>query len=199
MNIAKKLIDFVMDILETIVFVGSLFIVVYLFLFQPHMIKGASMDDSFHDGDYILTSKIAYRFDAPKHGDVVVFKSPRNPDIDFIKRIVGLPGDKVKVANGSVYVNDTPLSEPYAKHPITVMFEGFLQEGVDVTVPKGYIFVMGDNRPRSSDSREFGFIPQTDIVGEVFFQYFPPSHFGPIKNPFANKKMQSLQRVFYFS
>lgn len=199
MGIFKKLIDFVMDILETIVFVGSLFIVVYLFLFQPHMVKGASMDDSFHDGDYILTSKIAYRFSTPMRGDVVVFKSPYNPDIDFIKRIIGLPGDRIKIENGAVYVNGNPLDEPYAKQPITTIAQGFIHEGEEVIVPKGYIFAMGDNRPRSDDSREFGFIAQSEIIGKVFFQYFPPSHFGPIKNPYSVRALRTLYFVNDFA
>lgn len=186
MELLKKIIDFVMDILETIAFVGSLFIVVYLFILQPHQVKGASMENTFHSGDYILTSKIAYKFDKPKRGDVIVFKSPKNPDIDYIKRIIGLPGDRIMISNGEVYLNGELLNENYIAAKTTLMEGGFIKEGVTVTVPDGYLFVMGDNRPRSSDSREFGFIPITDVIGKVFFRYFPPQKAGWIKNPFQS-------------
>lgn len=191
MELVKKVIDFVMDILETIVFVGSLFIVVYLFIMQPHQVKGASMDNTFKSGDYILTSKISYKFEQPKRGDIVVFKSPKNPDIDFIKRIIGLPGNHVKIQNGDVVVDGAALDEKYITARTGLMENGFMREGVEVVVPEGYIFVMGDNRPRSSDSREFGFIPEADIIGRVFYRYFPPQKMGFIKNPYTNANRQS--------
>jgi len=96
-HLLKGILDFVMDILETVVFIGSLFIVVYLFIMQPNQVKGASMDPTFNSGDYIFTSKITYKLRGFERGDVVVFKSPKNPDIEYIKRIIGLPGDKVMV------------------------------------------------------------------------------------------------------
>jgi signal peptidase I len=187
MDILKKVIEFVMDILETITFVGSIFIVVYLFILQPHQVKGASMDTTFADGQYILTSKISYRISSPARGDVIVFKSPRDPDYDFIKRIIGLPGDKVKVQNSKVYLNGSSLEETYAQKPTNTYQNGFLSEGEEVTVPQGSLFVLGDNRPRSSDSREFGFIPQGSIVGRVIFRYYPVDVFGPIGNPWTDK------------
>ena len=85
MKIVKPIIDFVMDILETVVFIGSMFIVVYLFILTPNQVKGASMENTFHTGDYILTSRITYKFRKIERGDVVVFKSPKNPDIEYIK------------------------------------------------------------------------------------------------------------------
>src|SRR3990167_1081615 len=113
MGIVKGIIDFVMDILETIVFIGSLFIVVYLFIMAPNQVKGASMEPSFYTGEYILTSKITYKFRVPHRGDVVVFASPKNPDIDYIKRIIGLPGDQILVKDKEIYVNGTQLDEAY--------------------------------------------------------------------------------------
>lgn len=199
MEILKGIVDFIMDILETIAFVGSLFIVTYLFIMQPHQVKGASMENTFQSGDYILTSKIAYKFSPPKRGDVIVFKSPKNPDIDYIKRIIGLPGDRIMISNGEVYLNGTLLQENYIAAKTTLMEGGFMKEGVEVIVPEGYLFVMGDNRPRSSDSREFGFIPTTDVVGKVFFRYFPPHKTGWIKNPFQSslptKNQYSLSQL----
>ncbi len=195
MNLVKKIIEFVMDILETVVFVGSLFIVIYLFILQPNQIKGASMEPTFESGDYIFTSKITYRFRHPERGDIVVFRSPRNQDIEFIKRIIGLPGDIVMVRNQEVYVNDNMLSEPYISSKTPLWEGGFIKEGTPYLVPDGEIFVMGDNRPRSSDSREFGSIPVETVIGQVFYRYFPTPKMGALKNPFP-ESLRSLLNTF---
>lgn len=184
MNIVKGIIDFVMDILETIAFVGSLFIVIYLFIFQPNQVKGVSMEPTFQSGDYIITSKITYKFKKIERGDVVVFNSPKNPDIEYIKRIIGLPGDKIEVRDGKVYLNNQLLSENYIASKTNLWDNGYLKEGEPIFVPENFVFVMGDNRPRSSDSREFGPIPISSIVGTVIFRYFPPQKIGIIKNPY---------------
>lgn len=172
-----------MDILETITFVGSLFIVTYLFIAQPHQIKGQSMDNNFHDKEYIITSKITYKFHPPEKGDVIVFQSPHNPDIDYIKRIIGTPGDRVYIKNEKVYVNGSLVNEPYIEQPTRIFQNGFLSEGQEVIVPENHLFVLGDNRTRSSDSREFGFIRYEDVIGNVIFRYFPLDKLGPISNP----------------
>lgn len=183
MRIIKKIIDFVMDILETVVFIGSLFIVTYLFILQPNQVKGVSMEPTFHSGDYILTSKVTYKFRSPQRGDVVVFRSPRNPDIEYIKRILGLAGDKIEIKSGDLFVNDILTQENYISARTNLWDGGYLKESTPIIVPNGYLFVMGDNRPRSSDSREFGPVPIEGIIGFVFYRYFPPSQAGWIKNP----------------
>ena len=183
MSIIKAIINFVMDILETVTFVGSLFIVVYLFIMMPNQVKGASMEPTFQSGDYILTSKITYKLRPIERGDVVVFKSPRNPDIEYIKRIIGLPGDKILVSNGQVFVNDQLINENYISATTNLWETGYLKENEPIIVPQNYVFVMGDNRPRSSDSRDFGPVPIESIDGVVFYRYFPPQKAGLIKNP----------------
>ena len=183
MNLIKSVIKFVMEILETIVFIGSLFIVVYLFIMQPNQVKGASMEPTFQSGDYIFTSKITYKFRPIKRGDVIVFKSPKNPDIDYIKRIIALPGDTLLVDNGTVYVNNNQVTENYISDVTNLWNGGYIREGESVTIPEEDIFVMGDNRPRSSDSREFGPIPIDSVIGNVFYRYFPSIKMGIIKNP----------------
>jgi len=183
MKIIKAVIDFVMDILETIVFIGSFFIVIYLFIMQPNQVKGASMEPTFHTGDYILTSKITYKFRQPKRGDVIVLHSPKNPDIEYIKRIIGLPGDTVLINNGQVLINNIPLKESYISALTNLWEGGYIKEGIPLTVPENYLFIMGDNRPRSSDSREFGPIPIDSVIGVVFYRYYPPQKAGWIKNP----------------
>lgn len=178
-----------MEILETVVFVGSIFIVVYLFILQPNQIKGASMEPTFHNGNYIFTSKVTYKLRAPIRGDVVVFHAPRNPDLEYIKRIIGLPGDTVLIENEKVYVNGEQIEEPYISDLTTLGLAGFAEEGVPMAVPEGQYFVMGDNRPRSSDSREFGPIPYESIIGQVIYRYFPFHEMGTVDNPFDGKEL----------
>lgn len=198
LGILKSIVNFVMDILETIVFVGSLFIVVYLFIMQPNQVKGASMDPTFATGDYIFTSKITYKIRNYHRGEVVVFRSPSNPDIEYIKRIIGLPGDTVMIKNEEVYVNGVLLNEPYIAAKTNVWEGGYSKDGEATTVPQGMLFVMGDNRPRSSDSREFGPITQESVIGLVFYRYFPPNKMGIIENPFPIK-LQTYFSRFYLS
>ena len=183
--VLKSVFEFVMEILETIVFIGSLFIVVYLYIVQPNQVKGVSMDPTFQNGDYIFTSKMTYKFRKPERGDVVVFKSPRNPDIEYIKRVIGVPGDTVVVTNNQVSVNGRILEEQtYINQPTELVDFGAMKEGVPITVPDGQVVVFGDNRPRSSDSREFGPIPFETIVGQVFYRYYPSNKAGWVENPF---------------
>ncbi|MBI3619911.1 signal peptidase I [Candidatus Roizmanbacteria bacterium] len=193
MRVIKVVIDFVMDILETIVFIGSLFIVIYLFVAQPNLVKGVSMEPTFQTNDYILTSKVTYRIRPMHRGDIVVFKSPRNPDIDYIKRIIALPGDNILVRNGNVFVNDELINEPYIAARTNLWGEGgFLKEGVSLVIPPENVFVMGDNRPHSSDSREFGYIPLSSIIGQVFYRYFPPTKAHWLKNPWPKNRQTKL-------
>src|SRR3989337_2111652 len=100
----SSLWEYIVDIIETVVIAAAIFVVVYLFLLQPHQVKGASMEPNFHDGEYILTDKISYRFGDPKRGDIVIFKAPTNPNVDFIKRIVALPGEKLEIKNNKIII-----------------------------------------------------------------------------------------------
>ncbi len=186
MKILRAIFFFVMEIMETIVFIGSLFIVMYLFIVQPNQVKGVSMDYTFASGDYIFTSKITYKFRGYQRGDIIVFKSPKNPDIEYIKRIIGLPGDTVLVEDKQVFVNDILIDEPYIADATVLWENGFTVNGVPYTVPDGYLYVMGDNRPRSSDSREFGPITFESVVGQVFYRYLPPQKAGWMENPWPS-------------
>src|SRR3989339_1805142 len=143
MKIVKPIIDFVMDILETVVFIGSIFIVVYLFIITPNQVKGASMEPTFQTGDYILTSRITYKFRKIERGDVVVFKSPKNPDIEYIKRIIGLPGDVITISDGVVKVNNIQLTEKYISATTNLWDTGCIKNNVEYSVPDGELFVMG--------------------------------------------------------
>ena len=186
MQVLRNILAFVMDVLETVTFVGSIFIVVYLFILQPNQVKGASMEPTFDSGDYIFTSKITYKFRPLERGDVVVFRSPRNPDIEYIKRIIALPGDRVRITDTRVYVNETLVQEAYISAQTELWDGGFVKDNEEIMLGSNEVFVMGDNRPRSSDSREFGPILTDTIIGNVFFRYYPPQKIGPVDNPIPN-------------
>ena len=180
----KSGVNFVFDFLETIVVALSVFVVIYLFIVQPHEVKGSSMEPTFQNNEYIITDKVSYRFGKPNRGDVVIFKAPVNPDVDYIKRIIGLPGETVMIENGRIYIDGKILNEPYLEDLTPVFPGGFIKEGAVVSVPEDHYFVMGDNRPHSSDSREFGPIEKKLIIGKAVFRYWPINNLGLI--PGAN-------------
>lgn len=191
-EIIKRLVAIFFDVIESVVVALSVFVVIYLFLVQPHQVKGASMDPTFHDGEYILTDKISYRFNQPQRGDVIVFKAPRNPDFDYIKRIIGLPGDTISIVDGLVYVNNQKIDEKYIDSETIILPGQFIKEGQQITLGGNEYFVLGDNRSHSSDSRQWGTVPRKDIIGKVFFRYWPFTKFGVIEKP-EDFKMQALR------
>lgn len=173
----KRLGSFFLDILEVVVFAIGIFFFVYLLIMRPHKIKGQSMHPNFPDGEYLLTQRVSYYLGDPQRGDVIVFKPPISEEDEFIKRIIGLPGDKVAVRNGKVFVNGKELKETY----LTDVYTGdgaFLEEGKEFTVPDGKYFTMGDNRPHSSDSRSWGPITKKEISGKAWLIYWPPKLAG---------------------
>ena len=183
MNFIKKAVAAFFDFLQGIVVIMAIMVMIYLFIMSPQEISGASMEPNFHNGEYILTNKIIYKFKEPIRGDVIIFKSPKDKTVDYIKRIIGLPGDTVRLENNSYYVNDVKIEEPYEPSDMPIYGGSFLAEGDEITVPEGQYFVSGDNRPHSSDSREFGTIAKEEFIGQAFFRYFPVSQLGLIVRP----------------
>lgn len=170
----------ILDALEPVVLAFAIFMMVYLFLFQPHKVDGKSMYPNFHDREFILTDKITYRRSDPQRGDVVVFHAPPPYDSDFIKRIIGLPGETIEVKDGLVFINDVKLKEVYLPDAYLTAEKAFLREGVPYRIPDGYYMVFGDNRSYSSDSREWGPIAKKAIVGKAWFRYWPVDRIGLI-------------------
>lgn len=184
--ILKQIGQFFLDIIETLVIALSIFLVVYLFLLQPHQVNGQSMVPNFQSGEYVLTDKISYKFGDPKRGDVIVFHAPpaahcpQGTGCDFIKRILALPGESVEVKNDSVYVNAIPLQEAYIPDDFETLAGNFTKNKV-ITLGMDEYFAVGDNRPYSSDSRAWGPIQRGSIVGKAFFKYWPPESMGSIQ------------------
>lgn len=160
-------------LLILIISFALVFGVVRPFIVESFWIPSESMVPTLDVGDRVLANKFIYRFTSPQRGDIVVFKSVETPDEDLIKRVVGVPGDTITVQSGVLFVNGKPQKEPYVDQQYPDMsFFGPL------TVPPGHIFVMGDNRANSRDSRFFGPVPDQNIVGKAFLRYWPVNRIG---------------------
>ncbi len=174
----EKLGRFFLDTAEVIVFAGAIFLFVYFLIMQPHKIKGSSMEPNFQDGQYLLSDKISYRFSEPERGDVIIFEAPEADGDEFIKRILGLPGDKISIKDSKVYLNGEPINEEYLPDYIPTNPGAFLKLGEEVVVPTDRYIVLGDNRNHSSDSRSWGLVDKNKITGKAWVIYWPPSDAG---------------------
>ncbi len=181
-KIFSGLLSFLTDILETSLFAIAIFVVVYAFLIQPHRVRGDSMDPTLLDGQLLLTDKLSYRLETPQRGDIVVFKYPDAPQYEYIKRIIGLPGEmlEIKDSNLVIYSQDHPnglvLREPYLPSTTLTMGNKAILGNSKVSIPPDKYVVLGDNRGQSSDSRTWGFVPKKNIVGKAWVVYWPPEN-----------------------
>ena len=143
------------------------------FVMEAFWIPSGSMIPTLQINDRVLVNKFIYRFTEPERGDIVVFESVDNSEQDLIKRVVGLPGDEISVRSGKLFVNGEPQEESYVnqKLPDVSFF-------AKTTVPEDHVFVMGDNRANSQDSRVFGPLPEENIEGEAFLRFWPPGRIG---------------------
>ncbi len=186
--IFSKLGAFFLDMIETLVIALSIFLVVYLFFMQPHQVNGQSMVPNFQSGEYVLTDKVTYRMRNPERGEVVVIHAPeaancpKGTGCDFIKRVLALPGETVEVKDGQIVVDGVPVSEPYIPEDFPIMPGKYTSNG-PITVGPDEYFVCGDNRPYSADSRTWGPVKKSGIVGRAFFRYFPFTAMGQIIPP----------------
>ncbi len=197
----------VKELLETAIFILLVCLIVRGVI-QNFKIEGQSMEPTLHTGQYILVNKIVYfhfdlnaplrllpgnadlptkvvyPFHMPRRGEVVVFEYPRDLSKDYIKRVIGLPGDTVTINGGQVFVNGALVDEPYLRGVATTCRgEDQCNGGQPVTVPPGSVFVMGDNRNNSSDSREWGALPLDGIIGKAWVSYWPREYWGVIPTP----------------
>lgn len=160
---------FILDLLETLILSLLLFLLINSVSARIR-VDGSSMEPTLHNGEFLIVNKLAYKLGAPQIGDVVVFHFPGNPEQEYIKRVIGLPGDQVVIQNGRVMVNGKVLQEDYIAAPPA--YEASWQ------VPEDALFVLGDNRNNSSDSHSWGPVPMDQVVGKAVFVYWPPQEWG---------------------
>ena len=196
------------ELTQTLVLAVLIFLLVRT-VAQNFRVEGPSMEPGLHDGQYLLVNKAVYfkldvgtfskfipfidaedgeekyLFHGPQRGDVVVFRYPRDPSRDFIKRIIGVPGDHIRIADGIVYVNDIAINEDYVSAHSGRDLDSLESVGCTDTegrVPEGNYFVLGDNRPNSSDSRAWGCVPEENIIGKALLSYWPLDDLGGAGN-----------------
>ena len=159
------------EVLQTLLVALILALAIRAFVVESFLVDGVSMEPTLHDGERLLVDKLSYRWHPPRRFDIVVFRYPQDPSRDFIKRVIALPGETVEIQEGKVYVDGRLLDEPYLE-----------SRGQDfyppTTVPPGHVFVLGDNRPHSDDSRSGWTVPIREIIGRAVLVYWPPAEAG---------------------
>jgi len=179
---AKDFFYFIWDLVKTGVIVFIIAFLIRYFLIQPFIVDGGSMMPNYVNQEYLLAEKLSYALSTPKRGDVIVFKYPNNPTINYIKRVIGLPGETVEIADNQVKIvnNDHPggiiLDESYIPKGAKTLTGN--DKKFTTAIPSDGYFVMGDNREHSSDSREWGILPEANIVGRSWLTVKPLDRFG---------------------
>jgi signal peptidase I len=161
------------EIIETILLAAVIWLAVN-FATARYVVDGQSMEPNLHTGQFLIVSRLAYKFGVPQRGDIIVFDFPGNPADDYVKRVIGLPGDTVTIQAGQIFINGNRLEEPYLPDERMLPTQGRWN------VPDGSYFVLGDNRAHSSDSRRWGMLPEDAIIGKAWVSYWPPQDWGAI-------------------
>lgn len=171
-----SLIHFLKDIFDVVVPAVILFLIIHTFFLEARVVPSPSMVPTIDVHDQFLSNKTAYWFHKPQRDDIIIFKPPlaAGSNSDFVKRVIGLPGETIKVHGGIVYINDKPLNEPFiAEKP--------MREDTPFIIPDNCVFAMGDNRNHSNDSRYWGPLPIKNIKGQAWWRYWPLNRMGFIK------------------
>lgn len=167
----QKASEFIWEMVRVAVISLAIIIPVRYFLIQPFYVKGASMEPNFYDHEYLIIDEISYRFNQPQRGDIVVFKYPKDPKQFFIKRVVGLPGERVKIEDNKIYIDGTILNEAYLDSGAETVLA--LRGYGDVVLGSDEYFLLGDNRSQSLDSRSFGPVKREYIIGRTWLRGWP--------------------------
>ncbi|MFZ1757443.1 MAG: signal peptidase I [Caldilineaceae bacterium] len=164
----------VREVVETVGLAVIIFLIIRIGI-QNYRIEGQSMEPNFHDGEYLIVNKLAYRLGEYERGDVIVFQYPNDPSKDYIKRVIGLPGDTVEIRGGQLFVNGNQIEEPYEHMPN-------VRDEPPVIVDADHLYVMGDNRPASSDTRSWGQLGQNFVIGQAWLAIYPFNIAGLVKH-----------------
>ncbi len=165
-DIKKGKKSMIRELLETVISAGIIAFIIITFIGQVTIVRGASMEPTLHDNERLIANKISYRFETPERGEIIIFKPPLEIKRNYIKRIIGVPGDKIEITGGEIYLNDKKLEEAYVK-------KRSYENMPPTIVPDDSFFVLGDNRPNSSDSRFWGFVPRKNVVGRAWVIFWP--------------------------
>jgi signal peptidase I len=168
--------DWVKEIAVIIVLILVIVVPIRLFVAQPFIVDGLSMFPTFNNGDYLIIDELTYHFETPQRGDVMVFRYPGDTKIFYIKRVIGLPGETVHINSGKVTITKTDGTSLVLNEPYAVVEDATYT--LNTTLGSDQYFMMGDNRPASSDSRVWGPLPAKDIIGRVFIRLLPPTGLG---------------------
>lgn len=170
------------EIFKIIIVAAIIVAPIRYFLFQPFLVRGASMKPNFQQNNYLFVDELSYRFQEPKRGEIIIFSPPGKPSPPYIKRIIGLPGEKIKIKDGKVIIEkngEEKILDESSYLPQNVYTSGNLE----ISLKENEYFVLGDNRLSSIDSRIFGPLPRENIIGRVFLRVFPLNKFGKIETP----------------
>ncbi|NCQ16206.1 signal peptidase I [Candidatus Falkowbacteria bacterium] len=181
----KNFFSYVFELIKVVLISLAIIIPIRYYLIQPFYVKGASMEPNFYDREYLIIDEISYRFHEPARGDIVVFRYPRNPEEYFIKRVIGLPGEKVQIKDGAIYIynqaqpDGLKLAEAYLLADTLT----YGLSGAAVALGDGEYYVLGDNRNASKDSRSFGPVDKKFITGRVLLRGWPFNRVGVFSAP----------------
>ncbi|KPJ85034.1 hypothetical protein AMJ57_04635 [Parcubacteria bacterium SG8_24] len=162
------------ELVHVVIISLAIIVPIRYFLIQPFYVNGASMEPNFYDHEYLIIDELSYRFIPPERGDIVVFRYPNDPRQYFIKRIIGLPGERIRIADGKVTIHDAGHPDGYDIGEGSYLGTGYTPGNKDVPLGPEEYFLMGDNRSASLDSRTFGPVPRSFIVGRVLLRGWPP-------------------------
>ena len=177
----KQFLLFLWELAEMVIIAGVTVFIIRTFLAQPFLVSGASMSENFKSGDYLVVDELTYQFEKPERGDVVVFRYPGDPKTFYIKRAVGLPSERVTIKGGYVFINEKKIQESYLTSDTQTFGD------VDLLLKEDEYFVLGDNRNHSFDSRSWGPLMRTNIVGLARLRLFPVNAIGILERPAYNR------------
>jgi len=172
-SVKSDILAFAWETIKVVVISLAIILPIRYYLVQPFFVKGASMEPNFEDGDYLLVDKLSYRFSFPERGDVIIFRYPNDPSQFFIKRIIGLPSETIEIKDNTVKIYNKDIPEGFVLDEKYLAPDQKTLGNAVVRIDDNEYFVLGDNRPLSSDSRRWGNLPEEDIIGRAFFRLLP--------------------------
>jgi len=179
----KKVLLFFWEISKIVLIALAIVVPIRYFLFQPFFVKGQSMEPNYETGDYLIIDELSYRFSDPERGEVIVFKYPNDTTQRYIKRIIGLPGETIEIKDGQVFISKDGSAAELLDESNYLSSDVQTAGNLKITLGNDEYFVLGDNRPVSSDSRRWGVVPRKDIIGKVYLRAWPITAMAKIELP----------------